>query len=529
MRHLSRILYGTILFGLFGCNTTTSPAEDIVNETQKVVSKFNATYQPPVFEEDERKGQINDAAVEFERIFSEHADARRIPGIAYGVVVDGELVVSGGLGMMNLEKQIPASTNGAFRIASMTKSFIAMGIVKLRDEGKLSLQDPVAKYLPEMAELSYLTKDAPPIDIANLITMTSGLPEDNPWGDRQLDETNEMLIDLIAEGLSFSSIPAFQYEYSNLGFAMAGNIISTVSGIPYQQYIKENIFDPLGMNNTYFEIDDVPSEQLAIGYRWEDEKYKLEPMLHDGSFGAIGGIITTIEDFSKYVSYQLSAWPARSQEETGPVKRSSLREMQTPQFSRLYANGRDEKGEPCPYTNGYGYGLSIVRNCNGRKRVSHGGALPGFGSNYIFYPNYGVGVMAFGNLTYTGPLPYAPIEDLLFNEINLSSRELPVSDILKERQAQVVELIQNWDASLEEKILAENFYLDQSREHRMAQAKEVLEKAGAIKNMEPFIPYNNLRGRFYIETENGRIRCFFSLSPEKEPKVQRLVLSFEES
>ncbi|MCB0550919.1 MAG: serine hydrolase, partial [Phaeodactylibacter sp.] len=76
-------------------------------------------------------------------------------------------------------------------------------------------------------------------------------------------------------------------------------------------------------------------------------------------------------------------------------------------------------GEPCPSVTGYGYGLGITRNCEDRARVSHGGALPGFGSNYIFYPEYGVGVMAFGNLTYTGPMPLKEIEALLFDSLGL--------------------------------------------------------------------------------------------------------------
>lgn len=189
----------------------------------------------------------------------------------------------------------------------MTKSFTAMAIMKLRDEGKLSLSDPVSKYIPEMSTLEYLTQDSPTIDIENLLTMTAGFPEDNPWGDRQLHEPDQMLIDLIGEGVSFSNSFSYEFEYSNTGYALLGNIVSRVSGIPFQTYININILQPLRMEQTYWEYDSVPKEQLVIGYRWEDEKWKLEPMLHDGAYGAMGGLITSIEDFSKYVSFQLSA------------------------------------------------------------------------------------------------------------------------------------------------------------------------------------------------------------------------------
>ena len=252
-------------------------------------------------------------------------------------------------------------------------------------------------------------------------------------------------------------------------------------------------------------------------------------MLHDGAYGAMGGIITTIKDFSKYVSFQLSAWPPRSDDDNGPVKRSSLREMQTPQFSKLYANTTDYNGDPCAVISGYGYGLGIEKNCNNLKQVGHGGALPGFGSNYRFYPEYGIGIMAFCNLTYTTPWPLKKIRKLLFETSELNSRKLPVSDLLSERQKQIVQFIQNWDSELETKILAENFYLDKSKESRRSEVQEILKKAGAIQTIDKINPRNQLRGSFKIHAKNGIIHIFFTLTPEKLPKVQQLDISFEQN
>jgi len=213
----------------------------------------------------------------------------------------------------------------------------------------------------------------------------------------------------------------------------------------------------------------VPEDQLALGYRWEDEQWKIEPMLHDGAFGAMGGLFTTIEDFSKYVSFHLSAWPPRGAPDEGPLKRSSLREMHTPQYSRLIAQARDWNDEPCPAIAGYGFGLGIGEICKGVKRISHGGALPGFGSNYVFYPEYGFGMMAFGNHTYTSPWPYVELLKLVFDRVQVESRILPVSDILRERQGQVVEWIQHGNQDLEQALFADNFFLDTSKELRRAE------------------------------------------------------------
>lgn len=525
MKHFKHLLvYISIIVVITSCNSNTSTKV----ETSATTS-FSNSYKAPEFENDNRIEKIKQIAPEIEKVMIEHSKGRHIPGIAYGIVVDDQLVIASANGVLDVDTKNPSTPTSAFRIASMTKSFTAMAIIKLRDEGKLALNDPVSKYISEMSSLEYLTKDSPIIDIKNLLTMTTGFPEDNPWGDRQLDESNEMLIGMIDEGVTFSNVPSYAYEYSNTGYALLGNIVSRVSGEPYQEYIKKNILKPLGMNNTYWEWNDVPKEELAIGYRWEDEQWKLEPMLHDGSFGSMGGLITTIEDFSKYVSFHLSAWPPKSDDDNGPIKRSSLREMQTPQFPRLYPNARDYNGDTCALMNGYGFGLGIATYCNDIRRVSHGGALPGFGSNYYFYPEYGIGVMAFGNLTYTGPLPISKVEQLLFDKAELQPRKLPVSDILSKRKEQVLDLVQNWSKGLEKEIIAENFYLDRSREKRMSQAKQIFAQAGAIIKVEDLLPLNQLRGRFNVQTENGIITMFFTLTPEKLPKVQRLNISFKET
>ncbi|MCB0688090.1 MAG: beta-lactamase family protein, partial [Saprospiraceae bacterium] len=285
---------------------------------------------------------------------------------------------------------------------------------------------------------------------------------------------------------------------------------------------------PLGMTNTYWEYSEIPKNQLALGYRWEDDQWKLEPMLHDGSFGAMGGLITSIEDFSKYVSFHLSAWPPRNAADNGPVKRSSLREMQTPQFSRLYAKSTDWNDDTCAVISGYGFGLGISTNCRGYKRVSHGGALPGFGSNYVFYPEYGIGLMAFCNLTYTSPWPLDEIQKLLFETVDPQKRILPPSRILEKRQKEIVELIQHWDPNLEKNILAENFYLDKSREKRLSEIKEMMANAGAMEEVQKIEAVNQLRGTFDIKATHGIIHIFFTLTPEKDPKVQYLNIELEE-
>lgn len=485
-------------------------------------------YRAAVFNGPDRRAAVLDARAEIEKAYGDYMNSNHVPGLVYGVVVDSELVCFGGMGELNIGSGVRPDKESMFRIASMTKSFTAMAVLKLRDEGQLSISEPAAKYIPEMADLVYPTEDSPPITLQNLMHMRAGFPEDNPWGDRQLDANPAELTGMVEEGLSFSNAPATAFEYSNLGYALLGEIISRVSDQPFQDYITENILLPLGMEHTVWEYSDVEEEKLAMGYRWEDGQWIPEPMLHDGSFGAMGGLITSIDDFSKYVSFLLSAWPPRNGRDSGPVKRSTLREMQISIDPTLYPDATGPDKKPCPIQYGYGYGLSIVKRCTGETWVMHSGGLPGFGSHYMMMPDYGIGIMAFCNRTYASPaaIDYTRVKPLIFEGNGLEPRELPASDILKERKEQLSRLITAWDTVLGNQILAENFFLDRSREDWIQEVSDLLENAGPIVGIGDLTPENQLRGTFLLHGRRGDLSVFFTLTPERVPKVQELQLQF---
>ncbi len=400
-----------------------------------------SSIQPPRFADSSRLFKIKQTFPVVDSIMNAVAKANHYPGMVFGIVVDGELVHTGTYGFTNPEKKIPVSTTSVFRIASMSKSFTAMAVLKLRDEGKLRLDDPAAQYIPEMKSLHYLTADAPPITVRHLLTHAAGFPEDNPWGDRQLDDTDAQLMALVKSGLSFSHVPGVAYEYSNLAFALLGHLITTVSGMPYQQYISKNILQPLGMLNTQWEYTKVPEAKLAHGYRWLNEGWVEQPLLHDGSYGAMGGLMTSVEDFGKYMALHQSATPPASNPETGPVRRSSLREMQQPwNINTLSPGYRFPDGRQCATVTAYGYGLRWMKDCDGKIYVGHSGGLPGFGSEWKILPDYGIGVVSFANLTYagTGNLNLRVL-DTIIRLAGLQPRQLipsPVVATAKKRTAQ---------------------------------------------------------------------------------------------
>src|SRR4051812_21946172 len=263
-----------------------------------------------------------------DRILTQFTVDRHVPGAAWGVIVDGQLAHVTTRGLRDVDAKAPVDADSVFRIASMTKSFTVISILRLRDEGKLSLDDPAEKYVPEMAALKYPTTDAPKITIRHLLSHAEGFPEDNPWGDRQLADSDQQLSQMLRGGIPFSNAPGLVYEYSNLGFAILGRIVTNVAKVPYTEYVNAKILKPLGMTSTTLEPKTVAANRLAHGYRWEDERWKDEPLLSNGSFGSMGGMLTSVRDLSRYVGVFLSAWPPHDGAETAPIKRSSLREMQ---------------------------------------------------------------------------------------------------------------------------------------------------------------------------------------------------------
>jgi len=456
-------------------------------------------------------------------IYKTYAATHHVPGLVYGIVADGRLIHTGAFGHANIARNISATAQSVYRIASMTKSFTAMAILSLRDAGKLDLDDPVSKYIPEMTQIRPLTDDSPPITIRQLLSHSAGFPEDNPWGDRQLQRTDQELIDFIKNGVSLSNTPGLAYEYSNLGFALLGHIVSKVSGEPFEKYITRTILQPLGMIHTYWEYTDVTPTDLAHGYRWLNNDWKEEEMLHSGAYGAMGGMLTSIEDFSRYMLFHLSAWPPRDGSDKGiPIRRSSVREMQLPgKFSGFNTQARNSSGVLCPRISAYNFGLGWNKDCTGKEWIGHSGGLPGFGSNWAIIPEYGIGIVSFCNATYegTGALNYR-ILDTLISLAGLKPRQLPASDILKKRQQQLMALLPDWKDAANSGIFSVNFFDDYLIDSLRKEAREIFAAAGRIIRVEEIKPENQLRGAFRIIGEKKDIEVRFTLSPENPALIQ---------
>ena len=477
---------------------------------------------PPLFTDPQRGAKLESAFPEIDRLFRAFAERGRVPGIAYGIVIDGRLAHSGAVGYRDVSAKAPVDADTVFRIASMTKSFTALCIMRLRDDGKLSLDDPAERYVPELAGLLYPTADSPRITIRHLLSHAAGFPEDNPWGDRQLAATDAEMAAMMKRGIPFSTVPGTAYEYSNYGFAILGRIVAKVSGMPYRQYLQANILKPLGMTATTLEAAEVPAGRLARGYRLSGTQLIDEPALPDGAFGPMGGMLTSTRDLAAYVGFLASAWPPRDDPDAGPVGRASLREMQQVWRPSPATVSRDGVDGPLKLNaGGYGFGLRVWQTCGLPHVVAHSGGLPGFGSHMRWLPEHGVAIVAMGNLTYTswGRVTEDAL-DALERTGGLKPRTPQPSTALVTARAAINRLIERWDDGEARAIAADNLFLDAPMELRRKQVDAVRDRLGACRADGAFDVENALRGTWRLTCDRGSLRVAITLAPTKPANVQ---------
>ena len=493
-----------------------------------VTAVAQSSIAPPArFTDPDRVAKLQGALPAIDSVMRAFVERTRVPGVAYGVIVDGRLLHVAAHGVRDVAAKAALDTNSVFRIASMTKSFTALAILQLRDAGRLSLDDPAERYVPELARLRFVTSDAPRITVRHLLTHSAGFPEDNPWGDQQLAATDGQLAAMVGSGIPFSNAPGVAYEYSNFGFALLGRIVANVSGQPYARYIQERVLRPLGMTSTTMEARDVPATRLAHGYRLQDGLWLEEPPLPDGAFGAMGGMLTSAADLSRWVALMLDAWPPRDGAESPVLKRSSLREMQ--QIARYSgaSAARASSGELSLTAGGYGYGLRVSQNCNTAHTVAHSGGLPGFGSQMRWLPEYGVGIITLGNLTYTpwtGPMDQAFA--VLTRSGGLQPRVAQPAPVLVAMQAQVSRLVLAWQQPLADSIAAMNLFLDEPPPRRAAAIEKLRSAAGGQCRVDgPLVAENALRGQWRIQCATGALRVGITLAPTEPARVQQLTVT----
>jgi CubicO group peptidase (beta-lactamase class C family) len=438
------------------------------------------------------------------------------PGLAYGIVRHGELVHAAGFGERRLGGP-PPDEYTVFRIASMTKSFTASAVLLLRDEGRLSLDDAAERYVSELR--GWPTPGGTPISIRHLLTMTAGFPTDDPWGDRQQGLPLDEFAKLLADGVGFNWTPGTRFEYSNLGYAILGLIITAVSGMPYKDFVRDRLMAPLGMTRSGYETP--ASDNLALGYRRAPDGWVPVPFDPYGAFAPMGGVFTCVRDLARWVAGFSAAFS--DAEAAHPLAAASRREMQLPQVP----TGWDRPAAfPADGTvTAYGFGLAMADEPGLGRVAGHGGGYPGFGTYMRWHLGSGTGVIALANSTYArmGTLTARIMHALRHDD--LTSRPKPWPQTLAARDA-VTSLLISWDDAEADRLFSPNVALDAPYAERRDAIALVRERIGNFQASDRPAQHDTpAHCRWWLAGEHGTVQVQIQLTPERPPRIQSLNLA----
>ncbi len=323
------------------------------------------------------------------------ATTRLAPGWLAAVTWRGEVLAIATGGSPRHDGR-PTAPDTVFRIASMSKSFLAATALALRDEGMLDFHAPATEYVPALRSARF---EGRPVDLTldELLSNRGGLAEDNPWGDEHLGASREEIGAEVAAGLRLSASPGTEYQYSNLGISLVGRAIEAVTGRAVEEEVRDRILAPLGLHDTRAAAELYPEgTDLAQGFRTFDggETFAFEPYVGSGALACIGSLFSTAADIATWTHFLGSAFGADAVAD-GVLAERTRREMQTART--LIPLGADGFPGRTLDGAGYGYGLVVEHDRRFGRVLQHAGGLPGFSSHMRWQVASGLGVVVFGN------------------------------------------------------------------------------------------------------------------------------------
>lgn len=342
-------------------------------------------------------GQIPDSlSKKVDAIFAEY-DKTNSPGCALAILKDGKIIYKRGYGMSNMEYNIAITPTSIFHVASISKQFTAAAIVRLSQEGKLSLDDDIRKYIPEVPDFGHT------ITFNNLIHHTSGIRDQ--WTLQRLagwraDDliTEKDILDMLARQKALNFLPGEEYLYCNTGFTLAAIAVKRITGISLRDYADSVFFKPLGMTNTHFHSDHAEITPNRTSAYSKDDKglWKISIPVFD-NYGATS-LFTTVEDLAKW-------------DENFYTKKVGGDAF----INLMQATGELNNKTQQTYASGL-----IVSNYKGYKTVGHSGADAGYRSNIIRFPDEHFSVVILANLASIIPssLSYK-VADLFLKDKNI--------------------------------------------------------------------------------------------------------------
>ncbi len=319
---------------------------------------------------------------------AEHGRGATGPGFAFALVIDGEVMLLEAKGLADLESKRPATPDTVYRVASLTKTFTATAVMALRDEGQLSTSDALVQHMPEL-DVVYPHRDDAPIRIDQVLTHSAGFARSGAYAELPRASTEADLVEAMKQPLTAD--PGLDHRYSNLAFGILGLMVGRKAAMPYRDFVRTRLLEPLRMTSSSFDIASLPPDRVATAYKRDGAP---RPRTANGAGEGAGGLWSTARDLAEWIRFQLAAWPPRDDPDDGPIRRATLREMHTPRLPFAIATSG---GATRTAALSVGFAWEMTRGCYFDRLVGHDGDLESFHARLRFDVDRDVGFAILGN------------------------------------------------------------------------------------------------------------------------------------
>lgn len=466
---------------------------------------------------------------ELDALFGGYPSSGQSLGLVYGITDRHGLRHSAGFGVANDEGLVP-DADTVFPIASMSKSFVACAALVARDRGLLSLDDPITTHIPEFTAAGTAEDPCDPPTLRMLFSMSGGLTEDNSWVDPFISAPVDQLLAQVAKGLRYSHVPGSVYEYSNLGYTLAGLAVGRAAGCPVEEFVRDEVLVPLGLSSTFFDHSAPSDVTRATGYSLDtDGNWVPYPHTSSAAFAAAGGIMSTIRDLATWVTWLGSAFREPGDEEVRVLSRASRRELQRLHILDTPSLVMARDGGLHAGVGGYGLGLRISVDLHRGTTVGHGGGLPGFILYMCWHPDSGHGAVVLTN-SHRGS-PSALCEEALGRV--LAREKAPAETITLwpetvELRSAAERLIRDWDDDLAQEVFSDNVDFDRPLAERRAEIERLVAEIGPLDEARPsgdiVSAATSADVTWSIPGQRGELLCMIHLTPVQPAQIQEFVV-----
>lgn len=484
-------------------------------------------------------------------------DRVRSPSIVVGVFDRRGLLWSHGEGSIRLPQGPRPDEGTVYRIASMSKSFCAAVMMILVERGMVTTSTCVRDVLPSFRDYRDAGGVTVPVTIGMLLSMTSGLAEDNEWSTYRRRFTHDDLLLRISQGLRFTAPPGERFQYSNLSYSILGLVVETLTGMTYPDAARTLLFDPLKLTATRFDVRDyaasdggvrdggfpgdgtpgVSAPDVAVGYGpdglgdWSPFPYTKK---REDADAAAGGVFSTVADIARWSGWLSRAFDPMSGDggsgDGGILSMSSRRRMQIP-MAGVESGSAGGGARPRCFT-GYGYGLFGEVDGKHDRFAFHSGGLPGFSSVMRWHLDSGLGVVAFANSDRAGLSSAA--SDLLDEALSLYEGETRPAPVWGETYdyARIVDDVILGTRGVEglSGLLASNLFFGTTPETRIEEIRRRIRlKGGLCEHIRPFrerMAWSRSAAEltWSVPCMDGPLYVSIQLTPFHDTRIQRIAV-----